>query len=242
MRAFPLFLSNHKPAASQHRWFESHHLVCLIVTSLAASLFAQDTASAMLRSNGTGVLVNKRVAPAAVALYSDDVIETQATVARIEGTGVTAEIYPVTVLQFENNELVLDHGSLSMNTNRGVKVRAGCVIITPANPGQWTEYNVTDVNGTVNVSGNKSDIYVESSSSNAQQAKQSMPSNRAVVHAGEQISRTEKCAAGAFPAPAAGKSVLNSPWFIAGGAAAIAGVVCWAVCFPSSAPVSPKGP
>ena len=72
-------------------------------------------------SNGIGVLVNKNPAPASIALFPNDLIETQkAVVARIEVTGSSADINPETVVQFEGNELVLDHGSLSVNTSRGM--------------------------------------------------------------------------------------------------------------------------
>ena len=105
-----------------------------MIVILPVSLYADDTGAAMLRSNA-GVLLNKNPAPASSALFPDDLVETaKNSGARIEATGSTAEINPDTVVQFEGNELNLEHGSLSVNTSRGMKVRVGCLTVTPVNP------------------------------------------------------------------------------------------------------------
>jgi hypothetical protein len=66
-----------------------------MIAILPVSLLADD-AAAMLRSNGIGVLVNNYPAPASIALFSDALIETQASsVARIEEAGSTADINPI---------------------------------------------------------------------------------------------------------------------------------------------------
>ena len=115
-----------------------------MIVILPVSLYADDTGAAMLRSNA-GVLLNKNPAPASSALFPDDLVETAKNAgARIEATGSTAEINPDTVVQFEGNELNLEHGSLSVNTSRGMKVRVGCLTVTPVNP-EWTHYDVTDL-------------------------------------------------------------------------------------------------
>ena len=58
--------------------FKWRHFVCLpLIAILPVSLLAQDTAAAMLRSNGVGVMVNRNPAPASTAVFFDDLIETQ---------------------------------------------------------------------------------------------------------------------------------------------------------------------
>src|ERR1700674_1595336 len=142
-----------------------------MIVILPVSLPAQDTAAAMLRSNGTGVLLNKNPAPASAALFSNDLIETPKTaVARIEASGSSADLNPETVVQFEGNELVLDHGSLSVNTSRGLRVRVGCVTVTPVNDAQWTHYEVADLDGKVTVAALKNDVYIDARSNHPQQA------------------------------------------------------------------------
>jgi hypothetical protein len=104
-----------------------------MVAILPPSLAAQE-ASAIMRSNGIGVLVNKQSAPSSTALFSGDLIETQPeSVARIEASGSTADINPGTIVQFQVDELVLEHGSLSVNTSHGLRVHVGCVIVVPVN-------------------------------------------------------------------------------------------------------------
>jgi len=201
----------------------------------------------MLRSNG-GILVNKNPAPASVALFHDDLIETQKdSSARIEATGSTADISPETVVQFEGDELVLEHGSVSVNTSRGLRVRVGCLTVTPVNA-DWTHYDVTDLDGRVTVSALKNDVYLESRSANPRDAslpaKPSAHSDRMIVREGEQKSREEKC--GAAPIKESGRfagrgAILNSPWAIGTGLAGIGVLTCWALCHDDD-PVSPSHP
>jgi hypothetical protein len=101
---------------------------------LPVSLAADETAAAMLRSSGSGVLVNRNPAPTSIALFPNDLIETpKNAVARIEVRGSTADINADTVVQFDGDELVLDHGSLSVSSTQGLRVRVGCLTVTPVN-------------------------------------------------------------------------------------------------------------
>jgi hypothetical protein len=215
-----------------------------MIVILPVSLLAQDTAVAILRSKGIGVLVNKNPAPASSALFSDDLVETQKdAVARIEATGSTADINPETIVQFEGIELVLDHGSLSVNTSRGLRVRVGCLTVTPVNDAEWTHYEVIDLDGKVTVSALKNDVNIDARSSNPQQAKPSARSSRVTVREGEQKSREEKCGA-AYPQRgdlAATGAIMNSPYVLWPGVGVIAGITCWAIC-NSDNPVSPSAP
>ena len=84
-----------------------------MIAILPVSLFGQDNASAMLRSNGIGVSVNKAPVPASIAVFPKDLVETQKqSVARLEASGSTADISPETIVEFNGDELVLEHGTL----------------------------------------------------------------------------------------------------------------------------------
>jgi hypothetical protein len=202
----------------------------------------------MLRSTGA-VQVNKNPALPSAALFLHDLIETQhEAVARIEAAGSTADINPESVVQYDGDELVLEHGSVSVNTSRGLRVRVGCVTVTPVNA-DWTHFDVTDNNGKVTVSALKNDVYFESRSrdsqaGNPQPAKQSTKSERAIVHESEQKSRDEKCGAADIKQPGrfAGQgAVMNSPWAKGAGIVGIGVLTCWALC-RSGDPVSPTQP
>jgi hypothetical protein len=163
-----------------------------MIVILPVSLLAQDTTAAILRSNGIGVQVNRSPAPASSALFSGDEIETQKnSAARIDASGSAADLNPETMVQFEVNELVLEHGSLSVNTSRGLRVKVGCLMVTPATDAEWTHYDVVDLDGKVRVSALKNDVYINASSNNPKQAKQSGHSDRVIVREGEQ-SRAKK--------------------------------------------------
>ena len=215
-----------------------------MVTILPVSLLAQDSATAILRSNGAGVLVNRNPARASTALFYEDLVETQRdAVARIEATGSTADINPETMIQFEGDVLVLDHGSLSVNTSHGLKVRVGCVTVIPANSTEWTHYLVVDRDGKVTVSALKKDVNIDTRSSNPKQAKQGTNS-KVTVSEGEQKSREENCGAAysRSAGAAAGKgAILNSPWVIGAGAAGVVAIACFGLCH-SDDPISPTTP
>ncbi len=200
----------------------------------------------MLRSSGEGTLVNGSNAPASIAIFSNDQVQTPKNVgSRIEETGSTADVNPETIVQFQTDELALDHGSLSVNTSRGLRVRVGCITITPVHDNAWTHYDVRDVNGKVEVAASKDDVYVSARSKNLMDVKQQEKerANRTIVHEGEQKSREEKCG-GAYSQPAAATAVgavMNSPYAIWAGAGVVVGITCYALCF-SQTPASPSKP
>ncbi len=211
---------------------------------LPASLAADETAAAMLRSSGSGVLINGNPAPTSIALFPNDLIETpHNAVARVQLSGSTADISADTVVQFEGDELVLDHGNLSVSTTRGLRVRVGCVTITPVNLSQLTQYDVSDVNGKVTVNAAKSDVYLDSRAKKAQEAKNPSRSTRDIVRESEQKSREEKCGAAYMKGDnvAGLGALMNSPYAIWGGTAVIGAVTCWVLCRPDD-PASPSKP
>ncbi|HKV79155.1 MAG TPA: hypothetical protein VJP02_13495 [Candidatus Sulfotelmatobacter sp.] len=211
---------------------------------LPVSLAADETAAAILRSSGSGVLVNKSPAPTSIALFPDDLVETpKNAVARIEVSGSTADINSDTVVQFEGDELVLDHGSLSVSTTKGLRVRVGCLTVTPVNVSQRTQYEVLDVDGKVTVNATKSDVYIDSRAKKAQEAKNPSRSTRDIVREGEQKSREEKCGAPYMRGDnvAGLGALMNSMWakIVAGGA--VGAVACLGLC-PDDDPASPSKP
>src|SRR5215469_2752788 len=119
---------------------------------LPFSVSAQEYTGAILHGPGSGVFVNESAAPETIAVFPKDVIKTDKSVsARLRTTGSEAEISSETIVQFTPNELALDHGSVIVATSRGVRVRVGCIILTPVHDDRRTRYQVLDVNGKVSV-------------------------------------------------------------------------------------------
>jgi len=211
--------------------------------TLPVSSLGQEAATAILRSNGS-VLLNHNPAANPTAIYRDDMIETQkSAAARIEIAGSAADVNPETMLQFEGDELVLDHGSLVVNTSHGLRVRVGCVTVTPVNAEAWTHYEVADVDGKVKVFATKSDVYLNARSNKLESAKDAKRSTREIVREGEQKTRSEKCGAGDLDQDhLAGRgAVFNSPWAKYGTIGLVGVLTCWALC-RSDDPISPAKP
>jgi len=209
---------------------------------LPISLAAQETSGAILRSSGSGTLVNENQAPASTAIFPNDLIQTpKSTMARIEVTGSAAEVSPETVVQYQATELALDHGSLSVNTSRGLRVRVGCITITPVHDNTWTHYDVKDVDGKVTVSALKDDVYIDERSKNVEDVKE-RERNRSIVRETEQKTREEKCA-GAYNEDKKPYTypLLNSPVAVGIGAGIVIGITCYALC-RGDEPISPSHP
>ena len=218
------------------------NLVCIVLVGiLPVSLLGQETGAAILHSNGE-VLVNRNAAPNSLAIFPDDLIETpKKAVARIELTGSAADINEESMVQFQADELVLDHGTVSVNTSREFRVRVGCITVTPVNA-DWTHYDVTDVDGKVTVSALKNDVYIDTRSTNPQDVKKAESKNREIVRESEQKSREEKCAAAPVPDHSdAYGAIMNSPYVKWPTLAAVGVIACLGLCH-SDEPISPAKP
>lgn len=211
---------------------------------LPLSLSAQEATGAILHSAGSGVFVNESTAPASIAVFPNDVVKTEKNVAaRLQFTGSEAEINSETIVQFSPSELALDHGSVTVNTSRGVRVRVGCITVTPVSDNQWTNYQVLDVNGKVTVSALKDDVYIDAHPKSLQQMNErERERNRSLVHEGEQKSREENCGGGyQRPSVPGLGAALNSPWAIGAAAVGIGAFACLGLCHDDD-PVSPSKP
>jgi hypothetical protein len=221
---------------------EWRNVVCgMMIVIVPASLMAQDSGRAMLHSEG-GVWLNGNPAPNSSAIFLHDAIQTQKeNRAKIDTDGSTVTVQPDTIVQFEGDELVLDHGSLQVNTSRGLRVRVSCLTVIPLTP-EWTRYDVTDVDGKMTVAAYENDVNIHYQAAVARRSKQALSSD-VTVHQGEQVTRDERCGAAAKPAEVinAKGAILNSVWAKAAGLGAIGILTCWALCRDDD-PISPSKP
>jgi hypothetical protein len=215
-------------------------IVIAIIEMLPASLLGQDTERAMLHSDG-GASVNGKAAPNSSAIFLHDRIETlPESTAKIDAEGSTITVLPGTVLVFEGDELILDHGGLQVKSARGLKVLVNCVTISPLTQ-NWTRYDISDVKEKVTVAAYDNDVKIHSAGAAVRRTKHAA-SQDITVHRGEQVTRDERCRTGSEGAPpGADGAILNSPWAIGTGAVAIGILTCWALC-RTDQPVSPACP
>ena len=221
---------------------EWRKFVCgVMIVIVPASLMAQTTDRALLRSDG-GAWLNGNPAPETSAIFPDNLIQTQkGHTATIDAEGSTVLVQPETVVQFEGDELVLDHGSLQLNTARQMKVRVNCITVKPVTADR-TQYDVTDVDGKVKIVAYKNDVKVHYTGATARKSKQSGSSDT-IVREGEQATREDRCGAVFKPTEGidAKGAILNSPWAIGAGIAVVGVIACLGLCHADD-PVSPSKP
>ena len=212
-----------------------------MIVVLPVALVADDTGASMLHNQG-GVLLNGKPAPDSSAIFRNDTIQTQPHFeATIDTTGSTVTVKGETLIQEGENELFLEHGTVLVSTSRGMAVRVGCLRVVPVTA-QWTQYDVTDVNGKVTVNAHKNDVLIEVRRG-SQEMRRQQPSDKATVHEGEHASRDEKCSP-ATKRPryeAAHGAILNDPWAKWSAVGVIGVVTCLALCRGDD-PVSPYRP
>lgn len=219
-------------------------ITCVFLLFLLPSSLAAQEGGAVLHPQGP-VSVNGTSIPATWTLSENDSVrvEAQAT-AQLDMSGSSVSAASDTLFSYEGNEneLLLDHGLLQVNTSRKLKVRVGCVTIWPVNDA-WTKYDVMDVNGRVKVVANENDVYVQRGSAAQAATQKKEQHERIIVHQGEQATREEHCGAGATPSAnsAAGPLLDSMKLKLIGGAAAAA-LACVAVCRSGDDPISPSRP
>ncbi len=216
-------------------------LLCL----LPASLYAAETDAAMLYTNGTAWVNGAHVPSFSSAIFSGDLLQTRSdSVANITLTGSSIRVLADSLVQFEGSSLKIEHGGLTVSTSKSVATTAGDVKIYPASSA-WTEFTVTDVDGTVIIASNKGDVLIIDYSGSVtlpqgqDTTRQESPDQVNNNDQPKDKKKSRKRAAGA--APAAGGGLLNSPIAVGAGAAAIGGVTVW-VLLQSSNPASPSTP
>lgn len=198
-----------------------------MVLIVPLSLLGQ-TPSAILHTQG-GVWVNGYEAQDSSAVFTGDLVETRpgfSATLTLEGT--TILLQPEAVAKFQDDVLLLDHGSVSVGTSKGYKVKVNCITVVPV-ANEWTQYDVTDVNRTVQVVAHKLDARVE----HEMKVKNPAPSPETgsdssggnIVHEGEQKNYDESALCGAPAQATQGGSTLNPKWIAAG--AGGAGILIW---------------
>jgi hypothetical protein len=217
---------------------------CVLLLIVPAALFAVDSSAAMLYADGAAWLNGSHV-PKSSAIFSGDLVQTRSdSAANIHAPGSSITVLGDSLVQFEGVSLKVEHGGVSVSTSKGIATTAGDVRVAPASASVWTEFNVTDVDGTVRIIARKGDLTVADGNSTVtlaqgQETTRDEQSQQPDQSDNSKKKNDKKRAAGA--APAAGGGVLNSTVAIGVGAAAIGGVTAW-VLLKNDNPVSPSTP
>jgi hypothetical protein len=215
---------------------------CVLLLIVPGSLIAADSGAAMLYADGAAWLNGSHV-PKSSAIFSGDLVQTRSdSAANIHAPGSSVTVLGDSLVEFEGFSLKVEHGGVAVSTSRGMATTAGDVRVAPAS-NAWTEFNVTDTDGTVRIAAHKGDLTItdDQGTTTLQQGQETTRDEQS-----EQSDQTDKGKKknrkqGVGAAPAAGGGILNSPIAIGVGAAAIVGVTTW-VLLQGNAPASPTVP
>jgi len=213
---------------------------CSLLLIVPSCMLAADSGAAMLYANGATWLNGSHV-PNSSAIFAGDLVQTRADgAANIHAPGSSITVLGDSLVQFEGVSLKVEHGGVTVSTSKGVATTAGDVRVAPAS-NAWTEFNVTDVDGTVRIAARKGDLTVtdDSGTVTLAQGQETTRDEQSPDSKSPDNKKKKRRIAGA--APAAGGGLLNSPVAIGVGAGIVAGVTIW-VLSRNDDPISPNVP
>ncbi|HYA23766.1 MAG TPA: hypothetical protein VEF05_06375 [Terriglobales bacterium] len=197
------------------------------------SLIAADEAAAVVYCKGT-VWLNGNPLPDSSAILSGDMVQTtKDSTATITASGSSVIVQPESVVKFASSTVSLEQGSISVGTSNALVTSTVMATVTPASD-TWTEYEVTDVNGVVDVLARKGNLSVNC-------GKETAAISDGMEVIGDASGKcTRRRRNGAYP-PADG-DILNSPYLKYVGAAAAGGTLIWLLWPHPKQPVSASQP
>jgi hypothetical protein len=202
-----------------------------------AQLLAADSASAMLYSNGTA-WVNGSTVPKSAAVFDGDLVQTRPdSSANLNASGSSVMVLADSLVKFQGSAVELEHGAIRVSTSQGLATRAGEVTVKPAGTA-WTEFQVTDVDGQVQIVASKGDLTVQDQqgTTTVQQGQQTTRDDTSNPE-----KKKKKRRRGAGAATAAGGGILSSSAAIYTGVAIVSGITTW-VLLQNDDPLSPACP
>lgn len=212
---------------------------CMLVLAFPVSLVASDSQAAMLYTHGAAWINGVHV-PASSAIFTGDLLQTRSdSGAHINAAGSSINVLGDSLIQFEGLLLKVQHGGVDVATSKGVATLAGDVRVAPIS-NSWTEFNVTDVDGTVRIAARKGDLTVTDDSGTVTLAQGQETTRDDQSSSGNNSDKKDK-KRGDGATPAATGGALSSKLAIALGTGAIAGVGIW-ILTRSDNPVSPSSP
>jgi len=202
-------------------------VICwMLIAITPASLIAADggASAAMLYGKGT-VWLNGRPLPRSSAVFPGDLIQTQPeSLATLDASGSGVIVLQDSLIKFEGNAVSLEHGSVSVATSKGMVALAREVTVTPAS-NAWTEFEVADADGAVQVTASKGNVNVNcgKGAANLSEGEQATP---------DQSGHCRKRRKSGAPVPQKGP-ILADPYVLVGGLIGGGALVCLLLCVSS---------
>ena len=224
----------------------------LLLALVPAALLGANPGGGMLFGDGTA-WVNGGSVPPTISVFPGDLVQTKANALHINIPGSIVMIGPESLVKYEGNELTVEHGSVTVGTVKSMKAHAGVLTIVPVSNAE-TQFELTDVNGTVEIGARKGNLNIvkgdkTTTLAEGQAVKKdvSEQAKNNTLAQGEQSSgddsgkQKKKRRAGGGAVPAAAGPLLDSPYAIGAGVGATGGLLLW-VLLRGDDPVSPVQP
>lgn len=212
-------------------------LAIVLAMLVPAQLLAVDSASAMLYSNGTA-WINGGTVPKSAAVFTGDLVQTRPdSSASLSASGSSVMVLADSLVKYQGTAVEIEHGAVRVGTAQGLATRAGEVTVKPAG-NSWTEFQVTDVDGQVQIIASKGDLTVQD------------PQGTTTVQQGQQTTRDDtsnpekkkkRKRRGAGAETAAHGGILSTNAAIYTGIAIVGGITTW-VLIQGDDPLSPACP
>lgn len=215
---------------------------CVLIVLFPYSLFAADSNAAMLYINGSAWINGTHVPRPSSAIFAGDLVQTRRdSVANINEPGSSITVLSDSLVEYQGTSLKIEHGAVTVATSTGVGTTAGDVRVTPTS-NSWTEFNVMDVDGTVKIVARKGDLTIfdgtqtttlaQGQETTREETNPNVPDSN-----GKRKNKNQQGSA----IPGATGGILNSPYAVGAGMAAIGVVATW-VLIKSDNPASPARP
>lgn len=215
-------------------------LSCMVLMILPAALFAADSNTpAMLYSHGTTLLNGSNV-PRSSAIFSGDLIQTNGdSAANINASGSIVLVLNRSLVEYQGDAVSLQHGGVTVSTSKLLATRIGDVTVVPS-AGVWTEFEVRDVDGTVQIAARKGDLTIsdDTGTTTLAQGGQTTRDESPSQQDDKNNKKKKRVAGGTTPAAASG-GVLNNPVVIGIGGGIVLGTTAW-VLSQGDEPASPS--
>jgi hypothetical protein len=202
-------------------------VICwILITITPASVVAADVDSGAAMLYGKGpVWLNGKPLPRSSAVFPGDLIQTQPeSLATLDASGSGVIVFQDSMVRFQGNTVSLEHGNVSVATSKGMVALAKNITVTPASQA-WTEFEVADSNGTVQVVATKGSVNVNcgKTTANLSEGQQTTPDDSG------NCNNKKKRKAAAAPVSGTG-SFLTDPYVLGGAVIAGGLIVCLLLC------------
>jgi len=207
----------------------------ILLAVMPATLLGANSGAAMLYAQGIAWL-NGASVPRTSAVFPGDLVQTKTdAVVHINAAGSSVVVLSDSLVKYEGNALSLEHGTVTVATTKGMSIRAGEVNVEPAQPNNQTQYEIRDVNGTVEIKAREGDLRVTNGTETTTVAQ----GEQTTRDDSEQQKNKRRRTGGAVPA--ASGPLLDSRAAVIGAGVGVGALTIW-VLSQGDDPASPVDP